>query len=233
MLKGWRGAVVASLATALILLAIDRPQEGGFGEQNYRSELFASLLSPEMLLVYFTAALVAVGVLTYLTFNRQAEIMAEQIKLARAEFIATHRPKIELLEVDFDDAEILYMLANTGGSEATIKESWILVETHVAGQDVRNLRSFGHDDLGQMRFAPGEIKDLSVPAGVAGFHIHFPETNHIVGEDGRVFGGVYFAGAILYSDSLGNLRRSVFRRRWYYDRQGFYRTDDPDHEYAA
>ena len=112
MLKGWRGAAVASLVTALFFCAIYEPGSAVAESQPGSAVVF--LFSPDMLLVYFTAALVAVGVLTYATFNKQANIMdgtlrqmtkdataratefVDQIQLARDEFNATHRPKIRV-----------------------------------------------------------------------------------------------------------------------------------------
>jgi hypothetical protein len=152
------------------------------------------------------------------------------------QLIQTHRPRIILRDawMELDKREILYMLENNGGTKATIVESRIMAEFIVSGQFIRPLRSQGHDDLGRLTFAAGEMKDLTyaIPNEV-GFYIRHPDTMRIGIEDKPpMIGDFYFTGAILYSDAAGNKRRSIFRRRWDKDRKGFYRLNDLDQEYA-
>ena len=164
----------------------------------------------------------------------QGWMIRKQIALAREEFISTHRPKIVLRDVDLIGNEIYYMLVNIGGTEATIIESWIMLEALIADHPVRNLRSFGHDDIGRLKLAAGEIKDLTKSLDdEGGILIRFPNAARIEIEGKpKRSGEVHFAGAVLYQDSLGNRRRSVFRRRWHNGRKCFCRIDDPDLEYA-
>ena len=158
-----------------------------------------------------------------------------QIRLARAEFIQTHRPQIILRDVWMENnkQEILYILVNIGGTKATVVESWILAEFIPRGRFIRPLRSYGHDDLGRLTFAAGEMKDLTyrVPGEISAY-IMFPDAMRIGAEnEPPMIGHFYFTGTILYSDDAGNKRRSVFRRRWDSLSEGFDRAD-PDLEYA-
>jgi hypothetical protein len=164
------------------------------------------------------------------------------LKLARDEFNATHRPKIVLRQavpIDDDDGPaLLYTLVNIGDAPATIDESWVLAEFYCRPTP-RALRAAGHDDLGKTVFASGEARDFSLPIGepvmalIMGLNIeaeHRQALGPIVNLD--AFGDLYFAGAINYLDAAGNKRTSVFRRYWDRQRRGFFRSENPDQEYA-
>ena len=180
----------------------------------------------DWMIALFALAAVVAGAL-------QWDSMRRQIKLAREEFIATHRPKIILREVNFVEGEIIYSLVNIGGSNAIIFESWFFAETLVIERGMRNPISTGHNDLGKKEFAPGQTREFTLPnADDSTFFMNFPNSRRIGGDTGGPFGDTYFVGAVLYADDLGNLRRSVFRRRWDDSKKGFYRTDNPEHEYA-
>jgi hypothetical protein len=164
--------------------------------------------------------------------GKQARLSRESIDLARSEFIATHRPRIVLRDVSFVDGQILYMLVNTGDTKATVVESWILDEFVPTAQAIRPLRSAGHDDLGRITFAGGEVRDLT-HAPQMGAYIRIPDMMRIAVEDQPpMIGEIYFTGAILYSDDVGNRRRAVFRRRWDRGSKGFIGMNDSDQEYA-
>lgn len=180
-------------------------------------------------LAIFTLLLFFAAVGQIWLFVWQLRLIRKGIDLTKDEFISTHRPRIILRDVcKGQGGEILYMLVNSGGSKATIMESWIIAEV-VPPDQSRNLRSYGHDDLGRLTFTGGEMKDLTYPVPR---EIGLYTIGHSVPRIGEENWNSYFAGAILYSDAAGNRRRSVFRRRWDHGRQGFYRTDDPDQEYA-
>lgn len=165
----------------------------------------------------------------------QARLIRRSIDLARDEFNSSHRPRIVVRDVWCEPpGNISYMLFNTGDTTARVVESWVLAEFIPSNQAIRPLRSAGHNDLGQIRFAAGEMKDLtySAPSEVSAYML-VPDMMRIATEDrGPMVGDFYFTGAILYADDAGNLRRSVFRRRWDKDRKCFVRLDDSDQEYA-
>ena len=131
--------------------------------------------------------------------GRQARLTAETIKLAREEFASSHRPRIILRDVCIDGMDVLYMLVNTGGTKATIIESWIMVEFIAEGAPIRPLRSFSHDELGPLIFAAGEVKDLIYPLPAEiGVAVDVPGIRRIgIGDRPPVFGNghFYFTGA--------------------------------------
>jgi hypothetical protein len=189
------------------------------------------LRAPDNLTAISTLAIAAFTVVLAIVGYSQARLLRKSVDLARDEFVAAHRPRIVLRDVHLEGDEILYMLVNVGETTATIVESWIIAETILVKSAVRPLRSAGHNDLGSLRFAGGEIKDLtfSVPSDlglVSGFG----------DRSGSIFMGErHFAGTIVYTDDLGVRRRSVFRRRWHNGDSRFIRLnseDERDNEYA-
>jgi hypothetical protein len=164
----------------------------------------------------------------------QARLIRKSIDLARTEFISTHRPRIVLRDIHLIDGDVLYMLVNVGDTKATVVESWILMEFLPDSSVLRPLRSFGHDELGRIVFAPGEMKDLTytVP-GVTG--TQSSDMMRVGIEEGLIPGKGYFTGTILYEDDLGIRRRSVFRRKMSTDGKGFERlsgAEERDNEYS-
>src|ERR1700733_4963591 len=120
-LRGWRGTAVAAWSVVLFMWAI------GYGpnQESNNSTPHCALndvlagISPEGVIAIFTVVLAVVGWLTYITFNRQGDIMQStlaqmkvdastraseanrqfgllkaQIRLASDQLNATHRPKI-------------------------------------------------------------------------------------------------------------------------------------------
>lgn len=147
-----------------------------------------------------------------------AEAAHKSAELARAEFNAAHRSHLIVKDVCLDGDNIAYLLINNGTAEATIVESWIMVEYIHPDGVLRPLRSYGYDCLGRLHFAVGEVKDRT----------YFPPQPLNFFCDNIL----YFVGTIVYSDSAGHRRRTVFRRRWDTKRQGFFSVGDPDQEYS-
>jgi hypothetical protein len=182
-----------------------------------------------VVIAVFTVVLAVVGFF-------QARLIRKSIDLARDEFNSSHRPRIIMRDVWCEPGgDIYYMLFNTGDAPTTIVESWIQAEFVPTGTPLRQLRSAGHDHLGKLKFAAGEMKDLTyqVPAEI-GAYMLIPSVMNIANDDRpAMHGGFYFTGAILYEDGAGNRRRSVFRRWWDRDGKCFVRLEDQrDHEYA-
>jgi hypothetical protein len=182
------------------------------------------------LLVVFTGGLVVVGA-------AQGYLIFGTLRLAREEFISTHRPRIVLRDVHLEERQVFYMLANTGDTDATIVESWILGEFVPNGTPIRPLRSFDHNDLGRIVFAAGQVRELTydLPPDL-GFAIMFPNSRRI-GLEGQppVQGERYFTGTIVYEDDRGVRRRSIFRRIWDDSSHSFVRlfpNQEQDHEYS-
>jgi hypothetical protein len=182
-------------------------------------------------LMFFTAVLaVATAGLGYVT--------TRQLHLARAEYISTHRPRIVLRDVYLIADTIHYTLVNLGGTPATIIQSCISDEFVEDGMRWKPLWPAAFEGpTTRLTFSGGESRDLQHPltSGV-GFAIRFPDSLRI-GIENRpgVTGKVYFIGALIYEDSLGMKRRSIFRRRWNPDSLTFVRLtpeQERDHEYA-
>jgi hypothetical protein len=156
----------------------------------------------------------------------QAYRLGQTINLARHEFLSTHRPRIILREVYLNDGNIWFRLVNIGDTPATIIESYRMAEI-VQPELMRPLLSTGHNDLGQIRLAAGEMKELSYkPDDSLGFF----------GQGHQSFAGHrYFTGTIIYTDDLGVRRRSVFRRLFHEGGRQFRRLSadqERDNEYA-
>jgi hypothetical protein len=186
-----------------------------------------------------TIAIAAFTLTLWRATTEHGRLTREVLDLARAEFISSHRPRIIMRDVceiwEGDAHNILYMLVNSGDAPGTIIESWILAESVKRERPIRNLRSYGHDELGQLTFAAGEMKDLTYPLPPGpNWHLvisSLPELPVGSVQHGAGY-ALYFTGAILYADDAGNRRRSVFRRRWDDESKAFVRVDDPDQEYA-
>lgn len=159
-----------------------------------------------------------------------------QIWLARAEFISSHRPRLILRNVYQIAESVEYLLVNTGDTKATIVESVIIVELMERYNRFAPLRTEGRNDIGKIRIAAGEAKELSCPLPSAvSFWIKWPEARRIgIGGPPIVYDG-YFVGLIVYTDDLGVKRRTAFRRKWNDDTLTFVRLskiEEREHEYA-
>jgi hypothetical protein len=175
---------------------------------------------------------IALGISTIFLWRETRDLA----KLGREEFVATHRPKLIVRDVSAGGGsdQILYMLVNIGGSKATIVESWIHIEFWTDNIPIRNMRSHGHNDLGNLVIRPGDFADLtfSVPVEFSSYLLFGKNALRLEDIGRRQAGNCYFAGTVVYADDLGNRRRMVFRRRWDEVRGGFYPTGDPEHEYS-
>lgn len=167
--------------------------------------------------------------------SQQARLTRDALNLARAEFTAAHPPLVILREAVMEpESVIAYTLANIGGSPAIIQESWIMAEYPEPPFAIRNLRSAGHDDLGRLTLAPGEIKDLTyaLPSELS-YYLRFENADRL--REGGAYktpSNLHFAGAITFADNQGALRRTIFRRRWDNSMRVFMPSTDPEHEYA-
>ncbi len=211
---------------------------------------------PSWLLVIFTAGLFAAAFVTYLTIRHQANIMAgtleqmkidavarakefetqikltnDQIKLARDEFNATHRPKIRVRQFRNaskkagEDFEIHFVCANVGDSPCDILE--ISYQTHTR----------------QILTAKGEIdRPVLVPGTFKNVLLH-SDTNLAAGELCEFQTELFklewnmdkdwdFAGYIRYRDSRQIERFTGFWQR--FNRLGFpvATPENPDFRYV-
>jgi hypothetical protein len=202
------------------------------GQNNYRQEgpqdnqKETSWRDPVVLLTIFIALFN--GGLVYFTY-RLVDSTKKLWNVAIDEFNATHRPRLVVRDVIGTDSKIFYLLINIGDAPATIVESWITVERITDKDAVRPLLSTGHNDLGAVSLGVGEVKDMSyeTPDWVVAGVVPIKGSTELYWLPGAE---IHFAGTIVYEDTAGQRRRTVFRRRW--DGKAFRRLDDPDQEYA-
>lgn len=155
----------------------------------------------------------------------QSDILVAQKELSRLQFFGEHRPRLVLKDVFFhypdNHGEVLFEIANIGGSDATIIDGFTSLNY------VRDPRNFKSQDEGSLdglkgcKLGAGELKE---------FTRALPGTTQ---QDGIL----HFFGVILYVDGRGEefgiTRRSVFRRIYDNKIKGFRRIpDNPDAEYA-
>jgi len=178
--------------------------------------------------IRLTLALMAATVLQFgavfwqgILFRRQTGLVKKQIELAREEFISTHRPKMIMRDAsrlwESGESIFIYSLVNIGGTSAEIVESWIFEEVVHENTPIRNARPLGHSDLGSIRFAAGQSRDF-----------RFTNKMRCPGADDKL--ALYFAGSIRFKDDLGNLRSTIFRRK--FDGIRFFESGNLDHEYS-
>lgn len=188
--------------------------------------------SPDNLTAVSTVVIAAFTVVLAWVGYCQARLIRRSIDLAAKEFIASHRPRIILRNVDLQDGNVLYMLVNVGDTKATVVESWIMMESVPDASVLRPLRSFGHDDLGRLVFEAGEMKDLTyADPGFTGMTA--ADMIRVGIEQGLIDGHRFFTGTIIYEDDLRVRRRAVFRRRL--KGKGFERLNpeqERDNEYS-
>jgi hypothetical protein len=182
---------------------------------------------------WFTLAMVIVGIVTGAILVWQAVLIRRQVTLAREEFSASHKPQIILRDVSMVDEggqkQVLFMMANVGDAEATVKHSWRLLEFVSVNGVVRPIRALGHNDLGEVKFQPGQYFDFLYPMTPQEISLLGRSSINVSAGLGPEF-DCYFVGAIIYADKSGNLHTSAFRRK--YQTKVFIRIADVDQEYT-
>jgi hypothetical protein len=141
-------------------------------------------------------------------------VTKRSVDLARKEFFSTHRPHLIIRDLIVDGDEFMFLLINKGESPATIIESWIFTGYVADKKKIRPLLSAGYNDLKRLStLGVGEITQIIWPLGVIG--------NAIKTGESSILGDPHLAITIVYADSEGHKRRSVFRRRWNFESERF------------
>jgi hypothetical protein len=173
----------------------------------------------------------------------QARMLRQQIKLGRDEFISTNRPRIVLREAYTDPIPgepivVTYVLANLGGTKATLLRSQFCIEC----ADLKEPRR-------QVALDPGMVPDLradfeSGAHGGANFAgtVNAPVTTAILTNtkdgselvcvgpnDTRVY---FFYGRVSYKDERGVERGMAFFRALAHGSYRFVPIGDPQLEYS-
>jgi hypothetical protein len=158
------------------------------------------------------------------------------LKLARAEFNASHRPKLIVRELMLlrgaglePTADVRYVIANIGDGPAEIVESYLICQL-VSDGTLSPLQPIeGANPIGRETINPGA-------------HIFREETsnfshrsiaiNYMKSQHGQIHDHFFFRGFIIYQDRMGIRRRTAFSRAYDPEARRFRLSDDPDYEYA-
>jgi hypothetical protein len=165
---------------------------------------------------------------------KQSRDTAASINLARAEFISTHRPKLVLREAyaplppDDDRIHVHYSITNVGSTKAWIIHSDVYLELFKVARLMLIPNSAGKNVIptGDAPFQPGETKRFDFWGNLE-WEVETRKSYH---DNDR---GLFFVGHIMYSDELGTLRETAFRRRYNPSIERFeYVPVGFDHEYV-
>jgi hypothetical protein len=162
---------------------------------------------------------------------RMATSINEQVRLAREEFNATHRPEIvtrevtwEMVDMDggevLDDNAITFALVNRGRNACTIVESVFGLRTNAP--DSRALPTGGANLLGRVTLAAGQFDHFR-------YEIASEVESFAVGS--RSLSDCYFRGTIIYEDRARARRRYAFTRICRRGTDRFTATDTQEDEY--
>jgi hypothetical protein len=154
--------------------------------------------------------------------DQQALLTREQLKLAREEFISTHRPQIIVRNVHIvrDTASqalagshlgVEFEMANIGGTRATIVASSMSLDFLDGGW----LRTLQFPKIGE--HAMRTWKDFVLEPGT--FIVQWYGSPEAIFQDHHFLiypqgSGLFFNGHILYQDEINQIRRTSFCRRF-------------------
>jgi hypothetical protein len=162
---------------------------------------------------------------------KQTDLAEKQHGLQRLQFLATHRPRVILREAYAvrDNGQPLkasYVLANTGGSDATIHESKFQLR---------------HEPVTSIRRVPDCNNSMDIPTCTISLGAHLAG-DHVSSEVGELWGmpfeiqtggwAIYFSGHIVYEDANGILRHLAFYRVLNEETGRFVPINDPQLEYG-
>jgi hypothetical protein len=179
-----------------------------------------------------------------LAADRQFETTQQSIKLAREEFISSHRPRIILREaiigsvLEGQPISVHYHLANVGETTGRIIRSSIKVEVVPRGAERLLLHGSVETqyDLGDIVLGPGTAILLKVEGDTPKWDANRFQEKSYSSISGNILyrdATVHFFGQFIYVDQLGIWRRTAFRRQLIPERQRFYRIpDEPDLDYS-
>jgi hypothetical protein len=180
-------------------------------------------------LVILTGVLAVIGALQLFVFGWQGIQLKRTVDLGREEFLATHRPILQVRWVtvtahalNTHNVDIQFGIINVGTSNATILGS--SVNAGFLLPDMwPNPHEYPRNDLIEpRRFMPGATDQYVFPLNedISLLNV-YAEGN---GEELR------FYGYIVYEDDLKNTRTTYFCRKYDRDLNRFTPVDDPDYE---
>jgi hypothetical protein len=176
----------------------------------------------------------------------QADLAERQHGLQRWQYLTTHRPKLIIRRISLDEGtpittpisrpwKIQFIIANVGGSRATITESNATF-LEIGGEDLPAIPPFSNET--------DTIKTLIREAGQSDppeclyldeetvKKLIFRQMQVASAWEGNGESLFYFFGYIQYRDGVEIERRMAFCRRYNLITKRFSKIDDPDYEYA-
>jgi len=199
-------------------------EQSAHGEWGNRSEWV--LAGTTVLLLFATTFL---ALYTAKLFKATADLAGD----SRRQFIAMNRPKLILRDaMTAQEADgpicVKYLLANIGGSTATVIDSAFQIGVNDAGWDAHVLPEVStHADKPTFKLESGEqvIREFS------GFHWNNRVATH---SSDKLDEGLFFYGQVLYRDELGIARRLGFKRKYDVNQHRFPASNgtQPHYEYA-
>jgi hypothetical protein len=174
--------------------------------------------------------------------DRQFEINQQSIKLAREEFVSTHRPRIILREaiigsvLEGEPVSIHFHVANIGETKWTIIRSSVSVEVVSVDRLMLHPSVEVKDDLGKIELGPGGAVLLKFQGETPKWEAEkfkMKASQTTAGVIERRDFKILFCGQLVYLDQNGTPRRTAFRRELIPERQRFYRIpNEPDLDYG-
>jgi hypothetical protein len=181
-------------------------------------------------LFWATVALSVIALFQFLAFLWQGWQLQRTVTLARAEFVATHRPRLVVRFVNLiEEGEkrkraIEFTVVNVGLSNASIRGSSVNAEFLVL-RETRNPHTYPQNDLiAPRRFVPGATDRYTFTT--------IELVNADINELQLGVNSMYlrFYGYIVYEDDMGNSRTTFFARNYNVLSESFGAVDDPDYD---
>jgi hypothetical protein len=186
-----------------------------------------------------------------------AEANQASVRIARQEFVSTHRPRIILREAiigsvcEGEKISVILTLSNVGETIGTIVRSVVDLEIIARGQNYyKGLTDCEpHNEVGNFALAPGESRRVRFgtinkrpnsseePVWEADFYGWKERAISSDPTDPKFERykdrAIHLKGQFLYQDDIELMRRTAFRRELDPERQRFYRIEgEPDLDYA-
>jgi hypothetical protein len=164
------------------------------------------------------------------------------VDLGRQEFISAHRPKLIVRCVFTLDmipeplgkpVRMYFVIANVGNSIATIEQSAFQIE-HVTTANPRlriPLPTEGNNFIGPKEIEAGSEHPNTFPSDTITWDnnmLHPSDVSSYINKKE----GLFFTGHIIYKDSSGVRRHTVFRRKYLSSIEFLRPVDDSEQEYA-
>jgi hypothetical protein len=202
-------------------------------DDKWRHEFWCEFKITDAVIAAFTVVLAIVTAGLIIVGICQTRQVAKTIALSREEFISTHRPRLKIREIDWDNSlgtppiKISYAVVNVGETPAHIFER-------------RNRIYFSQTDEplhGRVGWTTDQMfhEENTIPGGKRGY-FQYETTGKIHDEwPSRVINGklgLKVVGEIGYRDNNGVERWVGFLRSYDWKFRRFRIVDDPDYEYA-